>query len=107
MPTLFEELTFFPLAVDYPMNQHRFPGVPFYNLPQLRQRLLQGPIYCRNATIKADYIGRNSARSEWVRAKNGTEGSAVGLSRPEVFRMAGIDRSKSPGQREKRGLVWQ
>jgi fatty acid desaturase len=66
----FERLTFAPLAVNYHLDHHLFPGVPFYNLPQLHQRLLQEPIYCRNAIIKDGYFGRNSVFSDVVVAKH-------------------------------------
>ncbi len=65
----FERLTFAPLAVNYHLDHHLFPGVPFYNLPRLHQRLLQEPIYRRNAIIKDGYFGRNSVFSDVVVTK--------------------------------------
>lgn len=61
-----ERLTFAPLAVNYHLDHHLFPGVPFYNLPRLHQRLLTDPVYRRNAIIKDGYFGRNSVFSDVV-----------------------------------------
>lgn len=64
-----ERLTFAPLGVNYHLDHHLFPGVPFYNLPRLHRRLLAEPIYRRNAIIKDGYFGRNSVFSDVVMAK--------------------------------------
>ena len=73
--SFYEGPIFALLAVNYHLDHHLFSNVPSYNLPQLQQRLLQEPIYCRNAIIKAGYFGRNGVFSEWVRAQNGAAGS--------------------------------
>ena len=76
--SFYEGPIFALLAVNYHLDHHLFSGVPFYNLLQLQQRPLQEPIYCRNASIKAGCFARNGLFSEWVRAQNGTAGSAEG-----------------------------
>ncbi len=75
----FERLTVAPLAVNYHLDHHLFPGVPFYNLPQLHQRLLREPLYCRNAIIKDGYFGRNSVYSDVVVAKHAAQRASASV----------------------------
>jgi len=62
-----ERLFFSPLGINYHIDHHIFPGVPFYNLPRLHQRLLQEPVYRDNAIIKDGYFGHNSVYSDVVK----------------------------------------
>jgi fatty acid desaturase len=60
-------LFFSPCGINYHIDHHIFPGVPFYNLPRLHQRLLQEPVYRDNAIIKDGYFGKNSVYTDVVK----------------------------------------
>jgi fatty acid desaturase len=73
----FERLTVAPLGVNYHLDHHLFPSVPFYNLPAFHQRLLQEPIYRQYAKIKSGYFGRNSVYAEVVAGRSGANVSVI------------------------------
>jgi fatty acid desaturase len=62
-----ERLFFSPCGINYHIDHHIFPGVPFYNLPRLHQRLLQEPVYRDNAIIMDGYFGKNSVYTDVVK----------------------------------------
>jgi fatty acid desaturase len=65
--TWLERLTIAPLNINYHIAHHLFPGVPFYRLPAVHERLLQCPAYREQADRYRDYLGENeSVRAELV-----------------------------------------
>jgi fatty acid desaturase len=61
-----QALFFAPCGINYHIDHHIFPGVPFYNLEKLHKRLLKEPVYTDNAIIKDGYFGRNSVFTDVV-----------------------------------------
>ncbi len=54
-PHLWERAFFAPHNVNYHLDHHLYPSVPFYNLPQLHALLLANPQYRENAHITRGY----------------------------------------------------
>jgi fatty acid desaturase len=54
-PHLWEKAFFAPHNVNYHLDHHLYPSVPFYNLPQLHALLLENPQYRENAHITRGY----------------------------------------------------
>jgi fatty acid desaturase len=50
-----ERFVFSPHQVNYHLEHHLFPGVPYYNLPELHTLLMQSPEYAANAHITRGY----------------------------------------------------
>jgi fatty acid desaturase len=65
-----ERLTVAPLGINYHIDHHLFPSIPFYNLPKFHRRLLQEPIYREYARLKAGYFGRNGVYEEVVQSQS-------------------------------------
>ena len=55
--TLLERLSISPLNINYHIDHHLFPSVPYYNLPKLHQILLKNNHYVKNAHINKTYLG--------------------------------------------------
>ena len=55
LPALFERLLIAPCNVNYHLEHHLYPSVPFYNLEKLHRRLLTQPEFRRNAHISKAY----------------------------------------------------
>ncbi len=55
--TLFERLSISPLNINYHIDHHLFPLVPFYNLPILHELLLENKFYQEHAHINKTYLG--------------------------------------------------
>lgn len=53
--TWFERI-FFPHNVNYHLDHHLYPAVPFYNLPKLHEKLLEQEVYRSRAHITEGYI---------------------------------------------------
>jgi fatty acid desaturase len=49
MPYFWERAFFAPHNVNYHLEHHLYPGVPFYNLPELHKALMQNPTYVARA----------------------------------------------------------
>ncbi len=45
-----------PHNVGYHIEHHLFPGVPFYNLPQLHRLLMKGKLYAHKAHLTKGYV---------------------------------------------------
>ena len=54
-PHLWERAFFAPHNVNYHLDHHLYPSVPFYNLPKLHALLLANPQYRENAHITRGY----------------------------------------------------
>ncbi|MEL6253943.1 MAG: fatty acid desaturase family protein [Bacteroidota bacterium] len=54
---LFERFFFAPHNVSYHLEHHLYPGVPYYNLPQLHDLLMEQEIYREKAHITNGYLG--------------------------------------------------
>lgn len=54
---LWERLLFAPHNVGYHLDHHLYPSVPFYNLPQLHQALLQRPEYVAQSHQNDSLLG--------------------------------------------------
>jgi fatty acid desaturase len=65
-----ERLTVAPLGINYHLDHHLFPSIPFYNLPQFHQRLLQEPLYRKHAKLKDGYFGCNSVYGEVAQSQS-------------------------------------
>lgn len=55
--TLLERLSISPLNINYHIDHHLFPLVPYYNLPLLHELLLKNKYYCEHAHINKTYLG--------------------------------------------------
>jgi len=55
IPSLWERLFFAPHHVNYHLEHHLFPGVPFYNLPKLHAALMRDEAYRAGAHITRGY----------------------------------------------------
>lgn len=55
MPFLWERAVFAPHNVNYHLEHHLYPSVPFYNLPQLHAALMANPDYAARAHITRGY----------------------------------------------------
>lgn len=53
----FEKLTVAPCNINYHLDHHLFPAVPYYNLPRLHELLLREPVYGSNAILNRRYFG--------------------------------------------------
>jgi len=56
LPTRLERFLIAPHNVSYHLEHHLFPGVPFYNLPKLHEKLMKGEVYQINAHITKGYF---------------------------------------------------
>jgi fatty acid desaturase len=55
--SLLERLSISPLNINYHIDHHLFPAVPYYNLPKLHELLLKNEHYRRHAHINQTYLG--------------------------------------------------
>lgn len=55
-PHFWERLFFCPHNINYHLEHHLYPGVPFYNLPALQKLLLTDAEYQRKAHITRGYV---------------------------------------------------
>lgn len=55
-PNLLERFFIAPHQVGFHLEHHLYPAVPFYNLPQLHQLLMQNPEYNSQAHITQGYV---------------------------------------------------
>ena len=56
--TLLEHLTVSPFHINFHLDHHLFPAVPYYNLPALHRLLLADPNYRQHAILNTSYFGR-------------------------------------------------
>lgn len=56
IPSFFEKWFLTPYNLGYHLEHHLYPSVPFYNLPQLHNKLTQEPYYASNAIIQKSYL---------------------------------------------------
>ncbi len=56
-PTWWERLLIAPCHVNFHLDHHLFPSVPWYNLPRLHRLLLGQPAYAANAHLTRSYTG--------------------------------------------------
>ncbi len=60
-----------PCHVNYHLDHHLFPSVPFYNLPKLHRRLLEEKSYRENIHVSHSYTGlRRGVAGELIRSKS-------------------------------------
>lgn len=57
IPSWWERLLIAPLNVNYHLEHHLCPSVPFYNLPRLHQELLKNDVFRQSAYITQTYRG--------------------------------------------------
>ena len=55
--TLLERLSISPLNINYHIDHHLFPSVPYYHLPQLHKRLMEERVYREHAHCTPTYTG--------------------------------------------------
>ena len=55
--TWFEKLTVAPFNINYHLDHHLFPAVPYHQLPKLHALLLGEPTYASNAILNRRYFG--------------------------------------------------
>lgn len=56
-PRWWERLLLAPKNVNYHLDHHLYPSVPFYNLPKLHQALLAQPQFRQRAHLTQGYVG--------------------------------------------------
>ena len=61
------ESLFVPHCINYHIEHHMYPSVPFYNLPKLHKRLMEDPVYAERAHITRGYF--TGLLREWSNAK--------------------------------------
>jgi fatty acid desaturase len=54
---LCEKLFFAPLNLNYHLEHHLYPSVPFYNLAKLHENLLQSEVFRQEAHLSNGYLG--------------------------------------------------
>ena len=54
-PYFWERLFFAPHNINYHLEHHMFPGVPYYNLPKLHEALMRDPTYRAKAHLTRGY----------------------------------------------------
>lgn len=54
-PSLLEKIFIAPHGVNYHLDHHLYPSVPFYRLPELHRALMQAPAYSEQAHITRSY----------------------------------------------------
>lgn len=70
-PSWWERLLIAPCNVNFHLDHHLFPSVPWYNLRRLHERLLQQPAYATNAHLTRTYTGlRKGVLGELIKAPN-------------------------------------
>ena len=55
IPYLWERAFFCPHNINYHLEHHLYPGVPFYNLPKLHETLMRNPYYRAKAHVTRGY----------------------------------------------------
>lgn len=56
-PSWWEKILFAPKNINYHLDHHLYPSVPFYNLPRLHQHLLENSDFRDNAHLTKTYMG--------------------------------------------------
>jgi len=56
-PRLWEKILFAPKNINYHLDHHLYPSVPFYNLPKLHEQLLKNEEFRQNAHLTPSYMG--------------------------------------------------
>ncbi|MBX9791510.1 MAG: fatty acid desaturase family protein [Pirellulales bacterium] len=56
IPNLLERWFICPLGINYHIEHHVFPSVPFYNVPKLHKLLMQDPWYRASAHLNRGYF---------------------------------------------------
>jgi fatty acid desaturase len=56
-PTILERLLLGTNNINYHLDHHLYPSVPFYNLPALHDSLLKTKDFRENAHITTTYLG--------------------------------------------------
>ncbi|MDC0273751.1 MAG: fatty acid desaturase family protein [Planctomycetaceae bacterium] len=56
-PSWWEKILFAPKNINYHLEHHLYPSVPFYNLPRLHQELLENEDFRNNAHLTKTYMG--------------------------------------------------
>lgn len=65
--TWLERMTIAPLNINYHIAHHMYPGVPFYRLPAVHERLMECEAYREQADRYRDYLGETeSVRAELI-----------------------------------------
>jgi fatty acid desaturase len=57
LPNWFDRAFIGTNNVNYHLEHHLYPSVPFYNLPELHRVLMQDPEYRRSAHVSSGYLG--------------------------------------------------
>ena len=55
LPFLWEKWFFAPHMVNYHLEHHLYPSVPFYNLPELHAAMMANPTYAARAHMTRGY----------------------------------------------------
>ncbi len=56
LPTLFERVLIAPYNISYHLEHHLYPGIPFHNLPALRDLLLKDSLYQKSGHVTKGYF---------------------------------------------------
>jgi len=83
--TLLERIFLAPKNVNYHIEHHFFPSVPFYRLPELHALLMSKPEYRDNAHVTQTYwgvleesVGHTASRRQTVRAQGESQREHIG-----------------------------
>ncbi len=55
IPSFMEKCIFSPHNLGYHLEHHLYPGIPFYNLPKLHDKLINDSDYVKNAIVESSY----------------------------------------------------
>lgn len=62
-----ERMTICPLAINYHIDHHIFPSIPYYSLPEFHQLILENELYKKHAHICQGYFGKDGVLKEIIK----------------------------------------
>ena len=79
IPNWLERFLISPCNVNYHLEHHLFPSVPFYNLPKLHRLLMEDPVFQKEAQLSNSYLGFGTGVIKELTTVNEEDVVAVGV----------------------------